>query len=608
MLADLFHKLATLTRPTGLPVVRDGRHVWHVSPAGAAVFGRDGPQLTRWVADGLAVVVKANPARTVYRVELPAATVFVKHCRITGPRAWAREWIRPPKARLEFDNATTLRMRGVPAIEPLAWGSNDTRWPGESYLVTRGVAAVPFLEFLETEYAALPPAERRATGQQLTVALAEFFARLHDAGIAHPDPHPGNLLLEMPACRVPRLTLLDLHAVRLGPPLSWHKSRANLALFNRFFQLRASRPERARFWHHYRRTRASLPLPSHLVLRDQARELEAVTHASNLHLWAKREGRWLGSNRTLRRVKRGDVRGLAVRDVPDYALRSLLENPDAVFAQPGTRVLKDSKTSTVAAFELPSPTGPVPVVLKRVNVRTWAEPLKNFVRRSAVVRSWVNGHTLRDRGLPTPRPLAAFHRYRRGLPTEGYLLTEMVPDAVPLDAVLALTSPLVGEVAARLCEQRVGGNAIQVGDAPTWLEDSPPSPARGEGKNPVPRDVLVTLARTLRAVHDRGVSHRDLKASNVLLAGGREPVLIDLVGVRTVAAIGVARRAKELARLNASFLSAPAVTRAERLRFLLAYLGAGPAFQVGWKSWWELVSRATADKVARNRRVGRSLG
>ncbi|VTT96464.1 serine threonine protein kinase : Mn2+-dependent serine/threonine protein kinase OS=Singulisphaera acidiphila (strain ATCC BAA-1392 / DSM 18658 / VKM B-2454 / MOB10) GN=Sinac_2919 PE=4 SV=1: Kdo: Kdo [Gemmataceae bacterium] len=563
MLADLFHKLATLTRPTGLPVVRDGRHVWRVSPAGAAVFGRDGPQLTRWVADGLAVVVKANPARTVYRVELPAATVFVKHCRITGPRAWAREWIRPPKARLEFDNATTLRMRGVPAIEPLAWGSNDTRWPGESYLITRGVAAVPFLDFLETEYAALPPAGQRATGQQLTVALAEFFARLHDAGIAHPDPHPGNLLLEMPACRVPRLTLLDLHAVRLGPPLSWHKSRANLALFNRFFQLRAGRPERARFWHHYRRTRASLPLASPAELRAQARELEAETHASNLHLWAKREGRWLGSNRTLRRVKRGDVRGLAVRDVPDYALRSLLENPDAVFAQPGTRVLKDSKTSTVAAFELPSPAGPVPVVLKRVNVRSAAEPLKNFVRRSAVVRSWVNGHTLRDRGLPTPRPLAVFQRYRRGLPAEGYLLTEVVPDAVPLDAA--------------------PGAAL-------------------------PRDVLVDLARTLRAMHDRGVSHRDLKASNVLLGRGRDPVLIDLVGVRTVAAIGVARRAKELARLNASFLAAAAVTRGERLRFLLAYLGAGPAFQVGWKSWWELVSRATADKVARNRRVGRALG
>lgn len=563
MLTDLLHKLATLTRSTGLPVVRNGRLVWRVAPAGAALFGPAGPQLARWVADGLAVVVKANPARTVYRVELPTDTVFVKHCRVTGPRAWGREWIRPPKARLEFDNATALRSRGVPAIEPLAWGANDTLWPGQSYLITRGVAAVPFLDYLDGAFASLPPADQRATGHQLTVALAEFFARLHDAGIAHPDPHPGNLLLEMPACRVPRFTLLDLHAVRVGPPLAWPKSRANLALFNRFFQLRASRPERARFWHHYRRTRAALPVPSPDELRVQARELEAETHASNLHLWAKREGRWLGSNRTLRRVKRGEVRGLAVRDVPDCALRALLENPDAVFARPGTRTFKDSKTSTVAAFDLVTPTGPVPVVLKRVNVRTPIEPLKNLVRRSAVVRSWVNGHTLRDRGVPTPRPLAVFHRYRRGLPREGYLLTELVPGAVPLEAA--------------------------------------PVPA-------VPRDVLVALARELRAMHDRGVSHRDLKASNVLLANGREPVLIDLVGVRTIDAIGAPRRAKELARLNASFLAAPAVTRAERLRFLQAYLGAGPAFQVGWKSWWALVSRATAEKVARNRRSGRVLG
>ena len=40
---------------------------------------------------------------------------------------------------------------------------------------------------------------------------------------------------------------------------------------------------------------------------------------------------------------------------------------------------------------------------------------------------------LRDRWLPTPRPLAMFHRLRAGgLPAEGYLLTEKVPDAVGL--------------------------------------------------------------------------------------------------------------------------------------------------------------------------------
>src|SRR5262249_29691299 len=156
---------------------------------------------------------------------------------------------------------------------------------------------------------------------------------------------------------------------------------------------------------------------------------------------------------------------------------------------------------------------------------SWAGAVKNLFRRSQVLRSWVNGHALRDRWLPTPRPLAVFHRRRFGLPAEGYLLTEKVRGAVGLDE------------AVRRCPDRA-----------TF------------------RELLRRVARMLRAMHDRGVSHRDLKAANILVTGGTEPVLIDLVGVRTRARLTDGRRARELARLNASFLSFPAVTRGHRPR------------------------------------------
>src|SRR5262249_16958857 len=157
---------------------------------------------------------------------------------------------------------------------------------------------------------------------------------------------------------------------------------------------------------------------------------ERATLASNLRFWAGRESRCLGTNRYFKRVRRGAFRGFAVRDLPDDFLETLLANPDALLAT--SRILKDSRTSTVAVLQMPRPAGPVPVVRKRVNVRRRVEPLKNLMRPSQVVRSWVNGHTLRDRWLPTPRPLAVFHRYRRGLPAEGYLLTEFVSEPVPL--------------------------------------------------------------------------------------------------------------------------------------------------------------------------------
>ncbi len=569
MLAHLKQKLnrkvESFRRPPTLSSVRMGDRVWHLTPLASEWFGSNGPQLERWVADGIARVVKANPARTVYRVELAVGTVFVKHCRVINSRAWAREIVRLPKAQLEFDNALALRERGVPAVEPLAWGAPDSSWPCESFVITRGAAGVPFVDYLAHDFLALAPHEQQATRRKLAVALAEFLAHLHDAGVAHPDPHPGNLLVESCAGNGVRFSLIDLHGVQLGQPLSWHKSRDNLALFNRFFQVRTHRPERFRFWQAYQRTRVARDLCQATETREQAKELERATHTSNLRLWAGREKRWIGTSRAVRRVKAngGAIDGFAVRDLSDDFLQGLLANPDAAFNRPDARLLKDCSSSTVAQLQMPSPCGAVPVLFKRVNTRSWVDPVKNVFRKSPALRSWMNGHALRDRWLPTPRPLAVFHHHRLGFPTTGYLLTEMVPQAVQLD------------------------DAVRAG---------------------FDRDAAFRLARVLRQMHDRGVSHRDLKAANVLLGHGKEPALIDLVGVRTQTTLTMARRAKELSRLNASFLLAGVLSRTQRLQFLQGYLSAGPLFEEGWKSWWNLVSRETMAKVARNARKGRPVG
>jgi len=564
--------------PAGTRALRAGGRRWYATPDAPAALGPGGPDLARWVADGSAEVVKTGPHRTVYRVALPGGAVSVKHCRIDGFRAWAREVLRPAKARLEFENALALRDRGVAAVVPLAWGGPASGRPGESYLVTRARdAAVPFLAFVERDLPALPPAARRPIRRRLARALGRFLATLHDAGVAHPDPHPGNLLVELPRAGDPQFVLIDLHAVRVGRPLAWAESRANLVLFNRWFQLRASRADRLRFWHAYRRARRTLPPPTHAA--EQAREVERGTAASNLRFWAGRVGRCLGGNRYFRAVAAGRVRGYAVRDLPDAFLDDFFADPAAAFARPGARVVKDSPTSTVAELTLPTAAGPRAVVLKRMNVRRRLDPLKNLLRPAPALRSWVSGHTLRDRWLPTPRPLAVVHVYRRGLPAEGYLLADKVPDALGLpEAVAALAGR--------------------------------PAPDRAR----LVRAWAARVARVVRAMHDRRVSHRDLKGSNVLLEGAATdpaaavPVLIDLVGVRVGRAVGVRQRAKELARLNASFLASPHVTRGDRLRFLRAYLSAGGECGADWKVWWNAAARATAAKVAKNQKSGRLLG
>lgn len=559
---DVLRKLFSLVSSRGGPTARAGGRVWHLSTEGHALFGAAGPALDCWLAD-CATVVKHGSHRTVYRVQRPGGVVvYVKHCRINGPRAWVREVIRPPKARLEFENAERLLSRGIGAAVPLAWGTADSLWPGESFLITRDLSpAIPFTEYVEAH--TFGTRDRR----NLASALGRFLAHLHDRGVTHPDPHPGNLLVE--TRDELQFSLLDVHAVRFGGPLSWGDSLANLVRYNRWFQLRATAADRARFWLAYRVARQTVAFAP-----DDATKLEAATLASNRRFWLARTARYAGTHRTVRRVGRGRVRGLAVSDLPADFLRELLDNPDAAFERPDATLLKRCEGSTVAELLMPTPESPRTVILKRVNVTSALDPLKNLFRSSAVRRSWLLGHGLCERQLPTPRPLAMFHRRRAGiLPTEGYLLTEKVPDAVGLpEAVKACRNPLLLRV---------------------WAE---------------------RLARVVRTMHDRGVSHRDLKAPNVMLQGAAvdpasaTPVLIDLVGVRANAdAIPVKRRAKELARLNASFLAMPHVTRTERLRFLLAYLRTGER-RADWKSWWGLVSRATAVKVAKNRRSGRAIG
>jgi hypothetical protein len=233
------------------------------------------------------------------------------------------------------------------------------------------------------------------------------------------------------------------------------------------------------------------------------------------------------------------------------------------------------------------------LVYKRFRVTAWSDPLAALVRRPPALHSWVLGHGLGERGLPTPRPLAVLHRRRRGLPGEGYLLTEKVPAAV---------------------------------DLLRYAADLQRRPA-GERRREL-REALDRLARLVRALHRRRLSHRDLKAANVLVqTSGVEgqpagpPLslfslpsdsfeglwLIDLVGVRRLGKLSKRRRVQNLARLHASFYRNSAVSRADKLRFLRTYLQWGLHGKAGWKAWWRAVARATEAKLARNRRNGRPL-
>jgi hypothetical protein len=390
--------------------------------------------------------------------------------------------------------------------------------------------------------------------------------------------HAGNLLLHLAASDEPVFYLIDLHAVHLGGPLGWAASRANLVLLNRWFILRAGRSDRLRFWDAYHRHRTEWIEPGPQAA-DLARELERLTWASNLDFWRSRDRRSLVTNRYYERVQSEAVVGHTVRDLDRGAVAALLADPDQPFRRPDVRLLKDSRSSTVAEFDLVVNGAVKRVIYKRFRITAWSDSWVALVRPSAALRSWVHGHGLRERCLPTPRPLAVLHRLLQGRPAEGYLLTEKVENAVDVHRFLADLATLSGAARRHLL-----------------------------------RRCLDQLAALIRELHHRQLSHRDLKAANILaVASGQWAVptihlwLIDLVGVVRHRRLPRRRRVQNLARLHTSFRAHPALTRTDKLRFLRVYLQWGLFGRERWKGWWRAVEQATQAKVARNARSGRPL-
>jgi tRNA A-37 threonylcarbamoyl transferase component Bud32 len=561
-------------------VLERGGVRWQIRPGLEHLFGPDGLRLAQWLDAGQARVVKHGPHRSVYHVVLPGLDFYLKHNRLADCRAKLRELVRPSKARIEYEHARAVAARQVPTFEALALGEpRRASSARDSYLITRALPETrPLHSFLETTLPQWPTPRQTRLRQRLAMALAQLLERMHNAGIAHHDLHPGNLLVRLDAEDRPELFLIDLHAVRIGAPLSWRARRANLILLNRWFSLRCQRTDRLRFWRAYESAAGFIGSRETI---NRIADLERRTLASNLRMWQKLDRRCLGNNRHFRRVRAGSVVGHAVADFPAESLATLLADPDAPFERPDSIVLKRSPSSAVVEFDLPGPHGPRRVIYKRFAVTRWSDPWTALVRPAPALRSYVMGHALLLRCLPTPRPLAVWHRYRHGLAHEGYLITEKAADTLELRSFVDRLHSLP----AAECRMRL-------------------------------RRLIDQIAHLLAMLHQRRLSHRDLKAANILVGGAStlhsegdvSLHFVDLVGGSRLGKLRRARRVQNLARLNASFLNHAALTRSDRLRFLCVYLRWGLRGRIGWKRWWRQTAEATANKVQRNLHRGRPLG
>ena len=538
---------ASLFKPPDWSWLRFGEIGWWVIRDWVEpLLGPDGLRLEEWKSEGRLETVKSGEFRIVHRVDLPRGPVFVKHFLAPGLRAKVRQWIRRGKARNESKRARSLERIGVPTIEPIALGEQRRRgFLFENYLVTLAVeGALPLDAIVERSLKAPEEEASIARRIELVRELGRLTARLHNAGFLHHDFHPGNLLARIDEDGKLFLTLIDLDALRIKKRLKYRDVVENLALLNHYFWVRCSRSDRRRFLRTYLDERVGGPTDVDRLARD----IERSTRAWAERLWTRWAKRGRGGNKYFEVLRSFRAKAVAARNLEIGFARRLVEDPEAPFRDPANRVIKDSRTTTV--IEVDAEVGGIrrPLIYKRFNVRAWYEPILNLFRPARGLRAWQAGRHMASRGVPAPRDLMYLEQKWAGgipsLPSVTYLLTIK---AVP---AMTLTDFLLNDF------QRLGPDE----------------------RRRVLRSLAEALGRLLRLLHDRSLSHRDLKGSNVLIEG--DPLdrnvprvsLIDLVGVSKIHPLPRNRRVQNLARLGLSVWETPGLSRSVALRFLKHYL------------------------------------
>jgi tRNA A-37 threonylcarbamoyl transferase component Bud32 len=213
------------------------------------------------------------------------------------------------------------------------------------------------------------------------------------------------------------------------------------------------------------------------------------------------------------RIKVGKLVWLAHETLP------VMKDPEA-FLRDSSSFIKNSRVVTIARV-------PPNLVLRRLNYGKFIHRLRDFFRPSRVVRALIASTWLEEAGIRTPRARAAGEVRCFRWPDAAYLVTEEIPNAQTL---------------ARLFSS----------------------------KHKIPPGIAELIAR----LHESGLSHRDLKWTNILLDDQLSPWLIDLDGVRKMGRVADRRAREDLLTLGRCFRAHPTILKWSGARFLYRYCAA----------------------------------
>ncbi len=236
-------------------------------------FGLGAPRWNELEADPHATLVKNGRQRKVWRVVLSQGqVVFAKvfDDPVGTPLLWCKRTLRVHPVMREWRALTHLQSLGIPAVRPIAIakyqpfsGTAPSRrrstFAHRLVLLTEGIEQATTL--MAAWNAICGPDEtlvRSTKVRLLATAVAELWACAHRRGYAHPDGHPGNILIE----HAGSTGQADCRAVFIDParstfsisrtkPVSTKKALRSLVMLHQYFHRSATRAERLRFWRDY---------------------------------------------------------------------------------------------------------------------------------------------------------------------------------------------------------------------------------------------------------------------------------------------------------------------------------------------------------------------
>ena len=266
---------------------------------------------------------------------------------------------------------------------------------------------------------------------------------------------------------------------------------------------------------------------------------------------------------------RGFVRGSPTS--PE--LLEFLQDPDRAFSDPSSTIIKDSNTTSSCTVSRIMGGKQRSFHIKRYNYQSTFYALKYLFRTSRAKRVWKVAQNLIACNIPTPQPISFLEQRKGGLLIKSFFISKTIDGAVPLNSAIY-----------ELNACRASRDTAQK------------------------KTLIQQVAHLVQALHECGICHRDLKASNILVqknpGQAQKLYLTDLDSARVQTRIRAKERIRDLARLNASLFYTTGISTADRLRFLRDYLKTRSARDKKLHIYWKAIAVQTYKKLKLNSMQG----